>query len=137
LEPRARMFGGRMRIAIFFKLMIASVCISLLAFALVPGVGIIEALKLLALSTVISIAITAFYPDIRGIKAGDTVSVVNDSNIPSIIGRMGIAAASGRKNGQIKITLSNGNEVIGVVESYVGLISPPKIRILYEEKLVE
>jgi hypothetical protein len=126
-----------MRIAIFFKLMIASLCISLLAFALVPGVGIMEALKLLALCTVLSIAITAFYPDIRGIRAGDSVSVVNDSNIPSIIGRMGIAAASGRKNQQIKITLSNGNEVIGVVEGYIGLISPPKIRIIYEEKLVE
>jgi hypothetical protein len=126
-----------MRIAIFFKLMIASVCVSLLAFALAPGIDIMEALKLLALSTVISIAITAFYPDIRGIKAGDTVSVVNDSNIPSIIGRMGIAGASGRKNEQIKITLSNGNEVMGVIEGYIGLISPPKIRIIYEEKPVE
>jgi hypothetical protein len=126
-----------MRIAMFFKLMIAALCVSLLSFALVPGMGPVEALKAMAFGTVLSIGITAFYPEFRGIRAGDTVSVVNDSNIPSIIGRLGVAAASARKNQQLKITLPNGNEVIGVVESYTGLISPPKIRIIYEEKLVE
>ncbi len=126
-----------MRIAVFFKLMMASLCLSLLSFALVPGVGPVEAAKAMALGTVVSIGVTAFYPEIRGIKAGDTVSVVNDSNIPSLIGRLGVAAASAKKNQQLKITLPNGNEVIGIVESYTGLISPPKIRIIYEEKLVE
>lgn len=126
-----------MRISIFFNLMLASLCVSLLAFALVEGVGLMGALKLFAFSTVASIAITAFYPGIRGIKAGDTVSVVNSSNIPSLIGRAGTAESAGRLNQQIKISLDNGNEVMGVIESYIGIISPPKVRIIYEEKLVE
>jgi hypothetical protein len=92
---------------------------------------------MLAIGTVASVAIVAIYPELRGIKAGDTVSVVNDSRIPSLIGRMGHAVAAGKKNAQIKIMLQNGTEVMGVIESYTGLISPPKIRVLYEERLVE
>jgi hypothetical protein len=126
-----------MRIALFFKLIVLSLCAALLSFALVPEVMLMGALKIMALGTVLSIAVAAFYPEIRGIRAGDTVSVVADSGIPSIIGRLGTAAAAGRKNQQIKITLSNGSEVIGVVESYTGLVSPPRIRVLYEERLVE
>jgi hypothetical protein len=126
-----------MRIAMFFKLMLVSVCASLLAFALVPGMDVVEALRMLALGTVLSIAATAVYPEVRGIREGDTVSVVSDSGIPSIIGRLGTAAADARKNDQLRIMLGNGSEVTGVVESYTGIISPPRIRIIYEEKLVE
>ncbi|MEW6035647.1 MAG: hypothetical protein AB1529_03470 [Candidatus Micrarchaeota archaeon] len=126
-----------MRLKMLFKLLVLSLCMSLLAFALLPDSTLTFALKMMALGTVLSIAITAFYPEIRGIKAGDTVSVVTDSAIPSIIGRLGTATASGRKNQQIKIALQNGTEVIGVVESYTGLISPPRIRIIYEERLVD
>ncbi|MFN7991096.1 MAG: hypothetical protein U0R44_02965 [Candidatus Micrarchaeia archaeon] len=126
-----------MRIAMFSRLMLASVCLSLLSFALLPDATITGTLKILALLTVATITITAVYPDLRGIKAGDRVSVVNDSAIPAIIGRIGTAGASGKKNDRIKITLNNGNEALGVIESYVGLISPAKIRLLYEEKLVE
>ncbi|MCI0503711.1 hypothetical protein L0Y65_03290 [Candidatus Micrarchaeota archaeon] len=126
-----------MRIFMFFKMMIAALCVSLLAFALVPEVTPINAARMMALGTVMSIAIAAYYPDVRGIRAGDAVSLVNDANMPSLIGRPGTAAANGKRNERIKITLPDGNEALGVIESYVGLISPPKIRILYEEKLVE
>ncbi len=127
----------RIRLVMFFKLMVLALCASLLSFALVPEVMLMGALKIMAVGTVLSIGITAFYPEIRGIRAGDTVSVVADSGIPSLIGRMGMANAHARKNQQIKITLNNGSEVIGVVESYTGIISPPRIRLVYEEKLVE
>jgi hypothetical protein len=126
-----------MRLFMFFKLMIAALCVSLLAFALAPGVTVIEALKIMALGTVLSIGVTAYYPEFRGIKAGDTVSVVNSSGIPSLIGKPGTAAADGKRNERIKIALDNGNEVLGVIEDYVGLVSPPKVRVIYEEKLVE
>ncbi len=126
-----------MRLVMFFKLMVASLCISLLAFALWPGAGPMDGLKMMALCTVASIAITAFYPEFRGIREGDTVSVVSGAGIPSIIGRLGTASAGARKNQQLKIVLGNGSEVMGVVESYTGLVSPPRIRIIYEEKLVE
>lgn len=126
-----------MRIMMFVKLMVASLCLSLLAFALLPDSSVVGTLKIMALGTVASIAVTAFYPEFRGIKAGDTVSVVTDSGIPAIIGRMGTASAPGKKNQRIKITLQNGTEVLGVIESYTGIISPPRIRLLYEERLVD
>lgn len=126
-----------MRIMMFIKLMVASLCLSLLAFALLPDSSLIGTLKIMALGTVLSIAATAFYPEFRGIRAGDAVSVVTDSGIPAIIGRMGTAAAPGKKNQRIKIMLQNGTEVLGVIESYTGIISPPRIRLLYEERLVD
>lgn len=126
-----------MRLLLFGKLMIVSLCASLLAFALLPDSTVIGALKLFALGTVASIAITVFYPEVRGVRSGDRVSVVTDSAIPGIIGKIGMAMADGRKNEQIKITLRNGSEVLGVIESYTGLITPAKIRIIYEEKLVD
>ncbi len=126
-----------MRIMMFFKLMVISLCASLLAFALLPDSSMIGTLKIMAVGTVLSIGVTAFYPEVRGIKAGDTVSVVADSGIPAIIGRLGTAAMSGKKNQRIKITLQNGNEAFGVIESYTGIISPPRIRLLYEERLVD
>ncbi len=126
-----------MRLMMFFKLMIISLCASLLAFAFLPGSTLTGTLKIMAVGTVLSIGVTAFYPELRGIRAGDTVSVVADSGIPAIIGRLGTAGASGKKNQKIKITLQNGNEALGVIESYTGIISPPRIRLLYEERLVD
>jgi hypothetical protein len=117
--------------------MIASLCISLLSFALVPEMTIIGTLKLFALGTVISVGVTAFYPEFRGIKEGDQVAVVSDSAIPGIIGRVGRAVSDGRKREKIRIVLNNGSEVHGIIENYSGLITPAKIRIIYEERLVE
>ena len=126
-----------MRLMLFLKLMVVCACFSLLWFALEPDSSIMGLLKVAALGTVLSVAVTVIYPEVRGIKAGDTVSVVNDPGIPSIIGRRGLAAQAGKKNDQIKILLQNGTEVLGVIESYIGLISPPKIRTVYEERLVD
>ncbi|MBI5046905.1 hypothetical protein HZC07_04205 [Candidatus Micrarchaeota archaeon] len=125
-----------MRLMLFFKLAILSLCSSLIAFGLL-SVGAVDSLKIFAIGIVLSIAITAFYPDLRGVKQGDLVSVVADSAVPSLIGRIGRAAQSGKKNQQIKIKFDNGAEVLGVVESYTGLISPPRIKLIYEEKIME
>ena len=126
-----------MRLFMFGKLMLLSICAPLLYFGLFSGVGMVETLKLMALGTVASVAITAFYPEIRGIKNGDSVVVVSDPAIPSLIDKPGMASADARKNQRLKVKLDSGAEVLGVVESYIGLISPPKIRLIYEEKLAE
>ena len=126
-----------MRLMMFFKLLLLVLCLSLLSFAVIPDSTLIGTLKILALGVVCSIVITVVYPEVRGVKAGDQVSVVTDSGIPAIIGRIGTASAAGKKNQQIKITLQNGNEVVGIIESYIGLISPPRIRVVYEERLVD
>ncbi len=124
-----------MRVMSFLKLMIANICICLLLFALLPGASILETLKLLALGTVLSIAFVVIYPEVRGVKAGDVVAVV-DTSSNSILGRLGTAEASGRKNQQIKISLNNGSEVVGLIESYEGIITPPRVRTVYEERLI-
>ena len=116
--------------------MVVALTVSLLAFG-ITDISIVDALKIFALGTAGSIAITVFYPEMRGVRQGDAVSVVADTAVPSIIGRIGRAMNSGKKREQIKIVLPNGTEVMGIVEDYGGLISRPKIRIIYEEKLVE
>jgi len=125
-----------MRVVLFFKLMLISLCVSLLSFGFLPEATIMGTLKMMAVGTVLSIGITVFYPDIRGVRAGDRVAVVANIAIPGMLGRLGRAAAHGKINDHIKITLQNGSEVLGVIESYPGLVSPAKIRILYEERLV-
>ena len=125
-----------MRLLLFLKLLIISLCISLLSFALL-SFPLLEAARLMALATVASVAITAFYPDFRGVKQGDPVAVVTAASMSSLFGRPGRAAMHGKKNQQIKINLDNGTEVLGVIESYPGLVSPTKIRLLYEERPVD
>jgi hypothetical protein len=56
---------------------------------------------------------------------------------PSLIGKPGMASEDAKKNQRLKVKLDSGGEVLGVVESYIGIISPPRIRLIYEEKLVE
>jgi hypothetical protein len=121
----------------FGKLMLASICVPLLYFGLVPGAGILDTLKFMALGTVASVTITIVYPEIRGIKNGDAVAVVSDPVTPSLIGKPGMASEDAKKNQRLKVKLDSGGEVLGVVESYIGIISPPRIRLIYEEKLVE
>lgn len=125
-----------MRLALFLKFMLITLGTSLLSFSLLSA-GFMETLRMFALGTVLSMGIVAFYPEWRGVRQGDAVSIVSDSSIPAIIGRAGMAASDGRKNGQIRIRLPNGTEALGVIESYTGIISPPKIRMIYEERPVD
>jgi hypothetical protein len=123
--------------SIFFKVFIAAVCISLLYFAFVPEATLMMLLKMLAVGTVASVAVSIVYPEIRGVKDGDTVSVVYGKTISPLLGKAGTAMEEGKKNRQIRVKLNNGSEVVGIVESYIGVITPPRIRVVYEEKLVE
>lgn len=125
-----------MRLMFFLKLLLIFTCASLLFFAFTEAT-LITLLKMIAGGTVLAVAVSIVYPEVRGIKNGDVVSVVRSSGIPSLIGRLGRAMQEGRKNNRIKVRLDNGNEVVGLVESYDGIITPPKIRVIYEEKLVE
>lgn len=126
-----------MQLTFFFKLFFISLAISLAAFALTPNVGFLFLAKSIALGIGLSIVMSSVYPLIRGIRKGDTVAVVVSNSVPFLLGRVGRALTNARKNNEIKVRFDNGEEAIGIVESYAGLISPPKIRILYEERLAE
>jgi len=86
---------------------------------------------------VASVAVSVVYPEIRGVRGGDTVSVVYGKTISPLLGKAGTAMEEGKKNNQIRVKLNNGSEIVGIVESYIGVITPPRIRVVYEEKLVE
>lgn len=124
-----------MRLMLFIKLFFLSLMISLIIFAITPSSDLLFLAKAVALGTAISIATTFFYPEIRGIKTGDSVSVVVNSALPSFIGKSGWAISDGRKNTEIRVRFDGGEEAVGIIESYEGIISPPKIRLVYEEKL--
>ncbi len=126
-----------MKLGLFVKLFLVSSALALLAFALTPSTDILFLLKALALGMAISIIGALAYPEIRGVKRGDAVSVVISNSIPSFIGRVGRALSNARKNSELRVRFDNGEEAVGIVESYAGLISLPKIRIIYEEKMIE
>jgi hypothetical protein len=83
----------------------------------------------------ISIGVALFYPDFRGIRKGDSVAL--SSGLPFFSNKLGVALTSGRKNGEIKVKFENGEEAVAVIEDYAGLITPPRVKILYQEKLNE
>lgn len=126
-----------MKLFLFFKLFVISLALSLALFALTPDVGFMFLAKAVALGTGLSISVALIYPEIRGVRQGDAVSVVLSNPVPFLIGKVGRALSNARKNSEVRIRFDNGDEAIGVVESYSGLVSPPKVRIIYEEKIVE
>lgn len=125
-----------MRILLSVKIFISLAVLSLLYFGLVPQVSILSLLKLLAVSAAVSIVGAVFYPELRGIKIGDIVSVINTPS-SLLLAKTGVALEAGRKSNRIKIRLNNGGEALGVIRSYTGIISPPKVEIIYEEKIHE
>ncbi len=124
-----------MRIMLFIKLFLLSIAVSLIIFSITASADLLFLLKACALGTAFSILLTFFYPEIRGIKKGDSVSVVLNSGIHSLMGRVGSALSNGRKNQEIRIRFDNGEEAVGIIESYEGIISLPKIKLVYEEKI--
>ena len=126
-----------MRIGLFSKLFVISLAVSLLAFAVVPEATVMFLLKAIALGLGFSILITVVYPGLRGIRRGDSVSVISNSVLPSIFGKGGVALTTGKLNSEVRIRLDDGREAVGVIESYDGMLSLPRVRLLYEEKLVE
>lgn len=125
-----------MRLVLFAKTFILALVLALLYYALTP-IALSTLLKAIALGIAVSIVVAVFYPDLRGIKSGDKVSVVSRSALPFFMGKIGRAISEAKKNNELRVRFGNGEEAVAIVESYEGLFSPPKVRILYEEKLSE
>ena len=53
------------------------------------------------------------------------------------LGRTGFALGDSALNREVRVKLDDGKEAIGIVEGYEGVLSPPRVRLIYEEKLVE
>ncbi|MBN2478156.1 hypothetical protein JXB01_02585 [Candidatus Micrarchaeota archaeon] len=124
-----------MQLGIFFKIFIFLLAVSLIYFSFSPE-SILFLVKLVGLSLGVSLLISLVYPSLRGIKKGDKVKVITEG-VPSLFGRSGIALGDAWVNREIRVRLNTGREVFGIVEDYGGFMSPAKVRILYEERLIE
>lgn len=127
-----------MTITTFLKTTALCVAAALVAFAFY-GNDLLFLAKALALAFATSIVFTLAYPHIRGVRKGDKVFIVG-GNTPllfSFMGRTGFALTDSRLNREIRIRLDDGKEAVGIVESYDSILSPPKVRLLYEEKVIE
>lgn len=127
-----------MNIGTFLTTAGLSIAAAFAAFALYGGDFMFLA-KALALALSFSIVFSISYPHLRGIRKGDKVAVVGSGGLPMLfgLGRTGFALSDSGINKELRVKLEDGKEAIGIVESYEGVLSPPKVRILYEEKLVE
>ena len=120
-----------MRIRYFFHSFLFLLAISFFVLALltVPSVGMV--LKAILLSLAGSILFAFIYPEWRGIKKGDMVRI-SKPMIPEIFWPQGVSLMDGKKKETIRVQVGN-REIVGVVESYMGWLTNPTIRPLYEE----
>ncbi len=112
------------------------IALSLIIYALIPGLNLSILLKLLALSIGITIIIALFYDHIRGAKKGDKVVVIDSSFLPSILGREGTLLQDARVGDVVNVVLLNGKEIKGLLVNYEDLLSPHKVRVIYEEQKI-
>ena len=125
----------------FLKTAGLCIAIALVVFAFY-GNDLLFLAKALALAIGFSIVFTIALPYARGVRKGDKVQINGmAANMPNFIswfaGRNGLALTDASLNKEIRIRLDDGKEAVGVVESYENLFSPTKVRLLYEEKIVE
>lgn len=108
--------------------------ISLIYFAVTPGQGLLELAKFIALSLGLSIVFLLVYPRVRKVRKGDQVTITGSMPMPfaSFLGFTATALSDAQLGGEVRVRI-NGREAFGIVESYEGLLSPPKIRIVFEE----
>jgi hypothetical protein len=88
--------------------------------------------RLAAADLGVSLLVAMLYPNVRGVKAGDMVLLVSDAGIFSI--RTAVALESKRVNEAIRLALPDGREAYAMLESYAGLITPARARVLVEKQ---
>ncbi|MBN2122236.1 hypothetical protein JW721_04245 [Candidatus Micrarchaeota archaeon] len=116
--------GGKMLVALFG--------LSLVVFALVPSLGFMELAKMVAGSLGLTILFVVLYPQVRGVRKGDTVQVL-EGPLAGLFGIMGTAADDCRMEGELRVRFARGREAVGVLKSYEGLFSPARVKLMYEK----
>ena len=126
-----------MNVWLFIRSAILCTAAALIIFAFY-GTDFFFLAKSVALGIGVSIIVSVFYPYLRGIKRGDRVSVVRN-NMPVILGfgRLGFALTDSGIHKEVRVKMDDGKEAVGIVESYESVLSPPKVRIIYEERMME
>ncbi|RME79613.1 MAG: hypothetical protein D6769_01975 [Methanobacteriota archaeon] len=91
--------------------------------------------RLIALDIAITILFALFYPQLRGVRKGDKVVVVAGSYMPSSLGKVGTLVEI--RGEEVRVRLANGSEVRGVLETLEGMFTLPRVRIIYEERVLK
>ena len=117
-------------------LFLVLLAVSLIAYGLFQ-LSFDELLRALAVSLALTILYVVFFPKLRGVRRGDAVLVVGNTPLYHFLGKRGVALESARINDQLRVMLAGGSEVIGVLEAYEELLSPPRVRVIYEERIVK
>jgi hypothetical protein len=96
----------------------------------------LRAIEFEALAFGISLLATAIYPNFFGVQKGENVLVVTSDPITNrVIIKLATALESRKLHEMIKISVMDGTETVGTVESYPGIISPARISIKPEENI--
>jgi hypothetical protein len=108
--------------------------VSLILFGLME-LSVMDLIRLVGVSLGLTILYVLIYPYLRGVRKGDTVVVVANSLVPSVLGRMGkiISPVKGLHK-KVIVKLDDGSEIVGILETYEELLSPPRVRLIYEER---
>ncbi len=107
--------------------------ISLIYFAVTPGQTLFDLFKYAALSVGVSLLFLLAYPALRQVRKGDEVTIIGVGPFASLLGFTAVALSDAAKGDEVRVKLGKGREAVGTVESYEGLLSAPKIKLIYEE----
>ncbi|MDD2655438.1 MAG: hypothetical protein PHQ80_02095 [Candidatus ainarchaeum sp.] len=114
------------------QVFIALLAVSLIYFAVTPGQSLLDMARYFALSLGLSLLFLLAYPRIKQVRKGDPVLIVGTGPIAQFMGLTATALSDAQLGGELRVRV-NGREALGIVESYEGLLSPPKIRMVFEE----
>lgn len=121
-----------------FQLMLGLCALSLIYFAAAPGVELLTLAKMVAGSFGVTILFVLLYPQLRGVRKGDKVQVTGfagqmENPIMNLFGAIGISLVDCKMGDDIKVKIAGGRQAIGVLESYEGLFSPARVKLMYED----
>ena len=115
------------------QLFLGLLAVSLIYFAITPAQTLFDLFKYGALSIGVSLLFLLIYPRVKQIRKGDQVLITGSGPFSSLLGFTATALSDASVGEELRVKLGKGREAVGMVESYEGLFSPPKIRLIYEE----
>lgn len=123
-----------------FQLLLGLCALCLIYFAAVPGVELFMLAKMAAGSFGVTILFLLLYPQLRGVKKGDKVQIVgflpgplSNNPVMNLFGAFGISMVDCKIGDDVRVRIGGGREAVGVLEAYEGLLSPARVKLMFEE----
>jgi hypothetical protein len=126
-----------MKIFIFAKALAAFTVIAMIALFASPAQRtaeiLVDIIKYEGLALAASIVVMFAYPHVKGLEAGELVFITSSdpvTNNKSFF--IATALENGKKQGNVRVNLGNGNEAVAVIDAYAGIIMPARGRLTQE-----